>query len=148
MPSPTRRRHQTGLAGVGAWAFDEILSCSRGRFNKRGCSTSVVDVGRGQLHDVVPGRTAKEPACWLLERPSSWRAGVRWGTLDLPGPYRAAFEVALPDAQQVADPFHVVRLPNNALDETRRRVQYQPLQHRGHKHEPLNRARKTAARRS
>ena len=60
----------------------------------------------------------------------------------LSGPYRAAFDTALPDAGQVADPFHVVRLGNTALDEVRRRVQNQTLGHRGHKHDPLYRARK------
>ena len=62
--------------------------------------------------------------------------------LDLSGPYRAAFDAAVPDAKQVADPFHVVRLANDALDEVRRRVQHQTLGRRGHKQDPLYRARK------
>ena len=62
--------------------------------------------------------------------------------LDLSGPYRAAFDSALPDAAQVADPFHVMRLANTALDEVRRRVQQQTLGHRGRKPDPLYRARK------
>jgi hypothetical protein len=37
----------------------------------------------------------------------------------------------LPDATQVADPFHVVRLANSKLDECRRRVQNDTLGHRG-----------------
>ena len=49
---------------------------------------------------------------------------------------------AVPDAAQVADPFHVVHLANTALDEVRRRVQNQTLGHRGHAHDPLYRARK------
>ena len=64
------------------------------------------------------------------------------GDADLSGPYRAAFDTALPHAKQVADPFHVVKLANSALDEVRRRVQNQTLGHRGHKHDPLYRARK------
>ena len=130
------------VSRVSALGLDETLFCRRGRFNKRAWSTSIVDVGRGQLLDIVPGRTAKGPARWLLAQPPSWRAGIRWATLDLSGPYRAAFDTALPHARQVADPFHVVRLANNALDETRRRVQNQTLGHRGHKHDPLYRARK------
>jgi transposase len=43
--------------------------------------------------------------------------------LDLSGPYRKVFDVMLPDAVQVADPFHVIRLANTKLDECRRRVQ-------------------------
>ena len=62
--------------------------------------------------------------------------------LDLSGPYRSAFDTALPHARQVADPFHVVKLANGALDEVRRRVQNQTLGHRGHNHDPLYRARK------
>ena len=62
--------------------------------------------------------------------------------MDLSGPYRAAFDTALPQARQVADPFHVVKLANGAVDEVRRRVQNQTLGHRGHKDDPLWRARK------
>ena len=45
------------------------------------------------------------PTRWLLRRPRNWRAGIRWAGLDLSGPYRAAFDTALPDARRVADPF-------------------------------------------
>jgi transposase len=48
----------------------------------------------------------------------------------------------LPDAVQVADPFHVIRLANTALDECRRRVQNETLGHRGRKDDPLYRARR------
>ena len=92
--------------------------------------------------DIVRGRTAKAPVRWLLRRPHRWLEQIRWAVLDLSGPYRAAFDTALPHARQVADPFHVVRLANDALDEVRRRVQNQTLGHRGHKHDPLYRARK------
>ena len=102
----------------------------------------IVDVGSGQLLDMVRGRTAKAPTRWLLRSPRSWLAEVRWAVLGLSGPYRSAFDAALPEAVQVADPFHVVRLGNDALDEVRRRVQNQTLGHRGHKHDPLYRARK------
>ena len=77
-----------------------------------------------------------------MRRPAAWRERIRWAVLDLSGPYRAAFDTAVPDAAQVADPFCVVRLGNTALDEVRRRVQNQTLGHRGHKHDPLYRARK------
>ncbi len=48
----------------------------------------------------------------------------------------------LPDATQVADPFHVVKLANTALDECRRRVQNDTLGHRGRKDDPLYRCRR------
>ena len=126
------------------WALglDEILPWRRGRFRTKAWATDIVDVGRGQLLDIVAGRSAKAPTQWLLDRPRSWLEQIRWGVLDLSGPYRAAFDAALPDAGQVADPFCVVRLANTALDDVRRRVQNQTLGHRGRKHDPLYRARK------
>lgn len=48
----------------------------------------------------------------------------------------------LPDAVQVADPFHVVRVANERLDEVRRRVQNETLGHRGRKSGPLYRTRR------
>jgi len=130
------------ISYVAALGLDETLMWRRGRFRAKSWSTSIVDVGRGQLLDIVRGRTAKAPTRWLLGRPACWLEQIRWAVLDLSGPYRVAFDTAIPDAAQVADPFHVVRLGNDALDEVRRRVQNQTLGHRGHKHDPLYRARK------
>ncbi len=48
----------------------------------------------------------------------------------------------LPDAVQFADPFHVVKLVDTALDEYRRRAQNESLRHRGRKHDPLYQARR------
>lgn len=52
----------------------------------------------------------------------------------------------VPHAIQVADPFHVVKLANTALDECRRRVQNETFGHyvgdRGRKDDPLYRIRK------
>ena len=91
---------------------------------------------------MVPGRTAAKPSEWLEARGPEWRAGFAWATLDLSGPYRATFDTMLPDAIQVADPFHVVRLANSKLDECRRRVQNETLGHRGRKDDPLYRIRR------
>ena len=130
------------VGAVQALGLDETLFARRGRYRAKAWSTNIVDVARGQLLDVVPGRTAKAPVRWLLAQPSSWLGGIAWAVLDLSGPYRAAFDTALPHARQVADPFHVVKLANSAVDEVRRRVQNQTLGHRGTKDDPLWRARK------
>jgi transposase len=66
--------------------------------------------------------------------------------LDLSGPYRAVFDTMLPDAVQVADPFHLVRLANSKLDECRRRVQNETMGHRGRKTDPLYRCRRLLTR--
>ena len=130
------------LDGTEASGLDETLTARRGRFKSKVWSTSVVDVGRGALLDIVAGRTAKPPTQWILDQPEEWRENIRWATLDLSGPYKAAFDTALPDVAQIADPFHVVRTANQALDEVRRRIQNATLGHRGRKADPLYRARK------
>jgi hypothetical protein len=49
--------------------------------------------------------------------PQAWRDQIRWGVLDLSGPYRKTVDDGLPDVMQVADPFHLVKLANQKLDE-------------------------------
>jgi len=70
------------------------------------------------------------------------RAAIRYGVLDLSGPYRKAFEDSLDHVTQIADPFHLVKLANTKLDECRRRVQNETVGHRGRKDDPLYRARR------
>jgi transposase len=98
--------------------------------------------GGAQLLDVVEGRDAAGPSAWLQDRPGEWRAAIRWGVLDLSGPYRKTFNDTLEHVTQVADPFHLVKLANQKLDECRRRVQSETIGHRGRKHDPLYRARR------
>jgi transposase len=62
--------------------------------------------------------------------------------LDLSGPYRKTFDDSLGHVTQVADPFRLLKLANSMLDECRRRVQNETLGHRGHKGDPLHRARR------
>ena len=57
--------------------------------------------------------------------------------------FKTATTEELPDAVAVMDPFHVVRLAGDALDECRRRVQQDLHGHRGLKDDPLYRARRT-----
>jgi transposase len=130
------------ISTVRGLGLDETLFCRKGRWRTQAWCTSIVDVGRGQLLDVVEGRSGAGPARWLAQQPAGWLAGIEFGVLDLSGPYRATFDTMLPHAHQVADPFHLVRLANQRLDEVRRRVQNATLGHRGHKHDPLYRARR------
>jgi hypothetical protein len=129
-----------------AVGLDETLFVREGPRRRQRWSTSIVDVQAGQLLDVVPGRDSVEPCRWLAARPQAWRDQIRWATLDLSGPYRAVFDTMLPDAVQIADPFHLVRLANQKLDECRRRVQNDTMGHRGRKDDPLYRARRLLTR--
>lgn len=134
--------HPDRFGNVQALGLDEVLFVRFGPYRRQEFSTQIVDVGNGQLLDVVPGRSGKAPSAWLANQDQAWRDSVRWATLDLSAPYRAVFDTMLPHAVQVADPFHVVKLANTKLDECRRRVQTQTLGHRGRKTDPLYRCRR------
>ena len=127
---------------VEAVGVDETLFWRKGQWRTKQWCTSVVDVGNRQLIDIVPGRTAESAASWFRSQPAEWRDGIRWAVLDMSGPYRTAYDRVLPNAGQVADPFHVIRLANQRLDEVRRRVQNETLGHRGRKADPLYRIRR------
>jgi len=127
---------------VSAVGLDETLFAREGQFRTQCWSTQIVDVGRGQLLDIVEGRDAAPACTWFAARPPQWCDAIRWATLDLSNSYRSVFDTMLPDAVQVADPFHVVRLANQALDECRRRVQNETVGHRGRRDDPLYRCRR------
>lgn len=57
--------------------------------------------------------------------------------------FKTATNEELPDAVAVMDPFHVVRLGGEALDQCRRRVQQDACGHRGRTGDPLFRCRRT-----
>jgi transposase len=130
------------IGDVEALGLDETLFARLGRWRTQHWSTSVVDVRRGQLLDVLEGRSSTGACEWLTGRDQAWLDGIDWAVLDLSGPWRLAFTTMLPDATQVADPFHLVKLANTRLDEVRRRVQHETLGHRGHKDDPLYRSRR------
>jgi transposase len=122
--------------------LDEVLFVREGQFRRQIFSTQLVDVSNTQLLDVVAGRSGKNVKAWLELKERDWTSGVSFVTMDLSGPYRAVTSEMLPKATQVADPFHVVKLANQKLDEARRRVQNELFGHRGRKNDPLYRARR------
>ena len=130
------------VGAVEALGVDEVLFARQGRWRTQVWSTSIVDVASGQLLDVIEGRSAAGLCAWLETMPAAWRDAICWAVLDLSGPWRLAFDTMLPDAGQVADPFHLVKLANQRVDEVRRRVQNETLGHRGHKDDPLYRSRR------
>jgi len=127
---------------VTAIGLDETLYVRESVYRKQVWSTQIVDVQRGQLLDVLAGKDAATCCAWFENRPAGWCERVKWATLDLSSLYRTVFDTMLPDAVQVADPFHVVQLANHALDECRRRVQNDTLGHRGRRDDPLYRCRR------
>ncbi|BBY98339.1 ISL3 family transposase [Mycolicibacterium fallax] len=99
--------------------------------------------GPARLLDMVEGRSKKAFQQWLAERPEQWRDRVEVVAMDGFTGFKTATAEELPEAVAVMDPFHVVRLAGNALDECRRRVQLATCGHRGRRTDPLYRSRRT-----
>jgi transposase len=53
---------------VEALGLDETLFVREGEYRRPRFATSIVDVGSGQLHDVVPGRDSEAPTAWIQNR--------------------------------------------------------------------------------
>ena len=128
--------------------FDETVMQPAARRRRRRFVTAVVDVATGQILDVFEGRDAKHLRVWLASLPPLWLAGIRVVSVDPHEGYRSA--VINPDPATgepsplrfasvtvVVDPFHIVRLGNQAVTKCRQRVQQETLEHRGWKGDPL-----------
>jgi transposase len=130
------------LDGVSAIGVDEKRFLNATPTRRTVFTTQIVDLDRGRLLDVVEGRTRHVLSRWLTDRGDDWCAQIRLATLDPSAGYRAALDQHLSQATLVVDHFHAIRLANRAIDECRRRVQNHTLGHRGHKSDPLYRARR------
>jgi transposase len=100
-------------------------------------------VGPARLVDMVEGRSKKAFKTWLEAQTQAFRDKVQVVAMDGFTGFKTAAAEAVPDAVEVMDPFHVVKLAGDALDETRRRVQQDTQGHRGLKGDPLYGVRRT-----
>ena len=106
--------------------------------------TAVRDgTGPARLLDMVEGRSKQAFKTWLNDRPQAWRDGIEVVAMDGFTGFKTATAEELPDAVAVMDPFHVVRLAGQALEDCRRRVQQAIHGHRGRTGDPLYAARRT-----
>jgi transposase len=106
--------------------------------------TPVADrTGPARLLDMVEGRSKAVFPAWLAARPEKWRARIEVVAMDGFTGFKTAAADELPQAVTVMDPFHVVRLAGDALQECRRRTQQDLHGHRGRKTDPLFKARRT-----
>jgi transposase len=131
--------------------FDETVMQPARRRRRRRFVTAVVDVGTGQILDVFEGRDAKDLRAWMAAMPASWLAQVQVVSVDPHEGYRSAVvnpdpltgrRSPLADVGIVVDPFHLVRLANQAVTRCRQRVQQELFAHRGWKGDPLYDVRK------
>ncbi len=98
--------------------------------------------GPSRLLDVVEGRSKKASKDWLAQRDQAWCDGIEVVAMDGFAGFKTATTEELSDAVTVMDPFHVIRLAGDALDECRR-IQQEVHGHRGRKDDPLYSARRT-----
>lgn len=132
-----KRLNQTSAIGLDETSFVKPHDQAHSNY-----ATTVCDVENHQIIEILPSRNYVDVAKWVHDQPSSWKERIEYGALDMSPAYAAVYSVALPQAAQVVDPFHVVSLANRALDAVRRRVQREQLGHRGHRDDPLYRVRR------
>jgi transposase len=138
------------LAAVDAVGVDETSFLRATGTHPTLFATGITDLTPGRparLLDVVDGRSGTVLADWLAEREPGWRARIRTASLDPFRGYATALATQLPDATRVLDPFHVVKLGLNCVDEVRRRVQQNTLARRGRTGDPLYGIRRVLRRR-
>ena len=99
--------------------------------------------GTARLLDMVPGRSKAVFKTWLAEQDEHWKQGIEVVAMDGFTSFKTAAVEELPQAVEVMDPFHVVKLGSEALDQTRQRVQREVHGRRGRKEDPLYKARRT-----
>jgi transposase len=109
------------IAEVEALGVDETGFLAATARRRRIFATGMVDVRRGILIDIIEGRSAKILAGWLAERAPQWLAHVQIVCIDPLEAYRSGLNPSLSHAVVVADPFHMIRLANRAIDQVRRR---------------------------
>ncbi|NKE10836.1 ISL3 family transposase, partial [Kocuria subflava] len=93
--------------------------------------------GPARLLDMLEGRSKAAFKAWLEARPEAWKDRIEVVAMDGFSGFKTATSEALPGAVAVMDPFHVVRLAGDALDDCRRRIQQQLHKRRGRKDDPL-----------
>ena len=107
--------------------------------------TGIVDLETSRLWDIFEGRS-KAALADRLRALGDAAAAIEAVVIDPFAPYRAAVRELLPHAVHVADRFHIERLANTAVTDTRCRVQQQTTGHRGRKGDPLYTARRDLTR--
>lgn len=134
------------MAEVTSVGLDETMYLHARRKRRRQLVTGVVDVTTGVLLDVFTGREAAALRRWMAELPASWLEQIRVVSVDPHEGYRSAVLGDDPTTGEpspwrhttiVVDPFHIVRLGNQAVTRCRQRVQQELFGHRGWKDDPL-----------
>ena len=134
------------LEDVTELGVDEHKMLSASRRRNTFYATSFVDIERGRLLDVVPGRSGDDVAYWLYEAGPAWRSRIGTVAIDPHRGYANGLLRYLEKATVTIDHFHAVKLANEAINDARRRVQNDTLGRRGRRDDPLYRTRRLMTR--
>lgn len=99
--------------------------------------------GLARLPDLDPGRSRAVFKTWLAEQEPDWKNRIVVVAMDGFTGFKTAAGEELPEAVQVLDPVHAVKLGSDALDKTRQRVQHELHGRRGLNDNPLYKAWRT-----
>ena len=99
--------------------------------------------GSARLLDMIEGRSKAAFKTWLASRDQAWREQVEVVAMDGFTGFKTAVVEEIPHVTAVMDPFHVIHLAADALDECRQRAQQDIFGRRGRAGDPLYRARRT-----
>ena len=96
--------------------------------------------GPSALLDMITGHSKEVFKPPLATQPDTWRERIEIVAMDGFTGYMVATAEELPGARTVMDPFHVVHLAGDALDECRRRTGQELRHRRGRATDPLYKA--------
>jgi len=105
---------------VRALGIDETSFLSATRDHHTIYATGLVDLDGRTLIDMIEGNAASDLRRWCAAQDPLWLETIEVVATDLAESYRRGIAEHLDHTVRVADPFHVVRWAQRALDEVRR----------------------------
>jgi len=103
-----------------------------------------IGTGPSRLLAVIEGRSKAVFKAWLEARTPAFRDTVEVVAMDGFTGYKSAAVEAIDDVVTVMDPYHVVALVGDKLDQCRQRIQQETRGHRGRSGDPLYGIRRVA----
>lgn len=82
----------------------------------------ISDLTNKKVIDVLPDRKKEALEAYMDSWSNEFKAAIKSVAIDLWGPYRSVVEAKLPNANAVADRFHVMQNLNKALDNCRKQA--------------------------
>ncbi|MEV7529377.1 ISL3 family transposase [Agrococcus sediminis] len=93
--------------------------------------STIVNLDTGQVLGVVDGRDSAAIDAWLAARSQPWRDRIEVVAIDPSAAFRKALRTQLPCAAVSVDPFHLVKLANDAVTAARQRITREQKGRRG-----------------